>query len=65
MDHVPLVRRCYELADQARAKGNHPFGALVVLDGEVIAEGENQVHTGAGHTVAKGQRIDTHVVMHC
>jgi tRNA(Arg) A34 adenosine deaminase TadA len=36
-DHVAHIKRCYELADEAVACGNHPFGALLVLDGQVIA----------------------------
>jgi hypothetical protein len=45
VDHARWIARAYELADAAVRKGNHPFGALVVVDGEVIAEGENCVHT--------------------
>ena len=37
IEHSPHIRRCYQLADEAVASGNHPFGALLVLDGEVIA----------------------------
>ena len=37
------LRRCIELAIQAREAGQHPFGALVVDEaGEVIAEGQNR-----------------------
>ena len=31
--HERFVRQAIELARQARAAGNHPFGALLVLDG--------------------------------
>jgi tRNA(Arg) A34 adenosine deaminase TadA len=36
-DHVAYIRQCYALADEAVAHGNHPFGALLVLDGRVVA----------------------------
>ena len=40
-----LIRRTYELAESAVARGNHPFGALLVHQGKVIAEFENAVIT--------------------
>lgn len=49
IDHL---RRTIALADQAMAKGNHPFGALLVdAAGTVVAEGENTCSTdgGPGH----------------
>lgn len=38
-----FLRRSIDLAMQARRKGNEPFGALLVKNGEVIAEGTNSV----------------------
>jgi tRNA(Arg) A34 adenosine deaminase TadA len=43
--HERYIRRCYELAQQAVEKGNHPFGALLVLDGEAVLTAVNTVHT--------------------
>lgn len=43
--HEQFIRNSIELAQQARKKGNHPFGALLVKDGEVILTAENTVHT--------------------
>jgi tRNA(Arg) A34 adenosine deaminase TadA len=40
-----LARLAIDLARQARAAGNHPFGALLALDGEVILTAENTVMT--------------------
>jgi tRNA(Arg) A34 adenosine deaminase TadA len=37
------VAETYELARSATAKGNHPFGALLVLDSKIILEAENAV----------------------
>ena len=46
--HEQFARRAIELARQARAAGNHPFGALLVLDGEIIAllDEAREVHLG-------------------
>jgi len=43
--HERFVRQAIELARQARAAGNHPFGSLLVLDGEVVASAQNTVFT--------------------
>lgn len=39
--HQSFLERAVELALAAEATGNIPIGALVVLDGEIIAEGQN------------------------
>lgn len=44
------MRRCLELALNARASGNTPVGAVVVMEGEVIAEAEEEVPTGLDPT---------------
>ena len=44
-DHDDLLTRCFALATEARASGNHPFGALLAIDGEVVAEARNVVNT--------------------
>ena len=40
-----LVRQVLALACEARAAGNHPFGALLALDGAVVLTARNSVHT--------------------
>lgn len=40
-----LMRLCFDLALEARAKGNHPFGALLALDGRVLLTAENTVNS--------------------
>lgn len=40
-----FLRRAIELAAQARARGNHPFGALLVLDNRLLLTAENTVNT--------------------
>lgn len=44
------VRRAIELARQARGRGDHPFGALLVAAGRIVAEAENTVVTGKDPT---------------
>jgi tRNA(adenine34) deaminase len=36
-----LLIRSIQLASQARAEGNHPFGALLAIDGVIVAEALN------------------------
>jgi tRNA(Arg) A34 adenosine deaminase TadA len=43
--HETFVRRAIALASQARDEGNHPFGALLVLDGQVVLTARNSVNT--------------------
>lgn len=53
MDAVDLahLRRCIELAAEARARGDEPFGSLLVgPDGHVLAERRNEVHTSGDPT---------------
>jgi tRNA(adenine34) deaminase len=40
-DHMRYLNRAVELALEAEQNGNIPVGALMVLDGEIIAEGRN------------------------
>lgn len=41
-DHVD---RAIELAEESVEMGNTPFGALIVVDGEVVGEGHNETRT--------------------
>jgi tRNA(Arg) A34 adenosine deaminase TadA len=41
-----LLTRAFELALEARAAGDHPFGALLAVDGAIVAEARNRVTTG-------------------
>ena len=40
-----LLERSFALARQAREDGDHPFGALLAVDGVVVAEARNRVTT--------------------
>jgi tRNA(Arg) A34 adenosine deaminase TadA len=41
--HEPFITECYRLAESAVREGNHPFGALLMVDGGVILTAENTV----------------------
>ena len=43
--HENFLRQAIALSRQARDAGNHPFGALLVLDGQVILTAMNSVYT--------------------
>jgi tRNA(Arg) A34 adenosine deaminase TadA len=43
--HDAFVRQAIALASQARAAGNHPFGALLALDEQVVLTATNSVIT--------------------
>ncbi|MBI2188944.1 MAG: nucleoside deaminase [Acidobacteria bacterium] len=45
MQHEPLIRQAIELARQARAAGNHPFGALLAIDGTIVLTAQNTINT--------------------
>jgi tRNA(Arg) A34 adenosine deaminase TadA len=49
-DREQLLRRAFALAAEARSEGDHPFGALLVVNGEVIAEAKNRVNTDSDIT---------------
>lgn len=48
---IAHLRRCVELAGEARQKGNAPFGSILVSGaGEVLAERRNEVNTTGDQT---------------
>ena len=67
------MRRAIELARDSARTGGGPFGAVVVRDGEVVAEGTNRVVAGVDPTAhaeveavrAACRRLDTHVLADC
>jgi tRNA(adenine34) deaminase len=40
--HEPFMREALRLAEQARASGEVPVGAVVVVDGEIVGRGFNR-----------------------
>ena len=45
MSEERFMREALQLARDAAAHGNEPFGAVLVKNGEIVARGENQIHT--------------------
>lgn len=45
--HGPYLERCRELARRAEKRGDTPVGAVVALNGEIMAEAEEEVPTGS------------------
>ena len=45
-----FMRRTFDLAVSSAVKGNHPFGAVLVHNGEVILTSENTVNTANDQT---------------
>ena len=43
LKHSSYLSRTFEIARSAASKGNHPFGALLVLDSQIAIEAENSV----------------------
>ena len=50
MNHEQFIRETYLLANRAAKRGDHPFGALLVRDGVVLATAENTVITSRDRT---------------
>ncbi len=48
--HETYITRVYQLAREAQAKGDHPFAALLVVDGEVLLECLNSVNSASDVT---------------
>lgn len=44
-DDEKFMSRAIELSKAAVAHGNEPFGAVLVKDGEIVFENENQIYT--------------------
>jgi len=49
-EHEPFIRQCIALSGQAVKLGDEPFGALLVVDGEVRLTAHNRVTTDSDPT---------------
>lgn len=49
-EHDAFIREAISLSESAVAHGNHPFGAVLVKDGEVLLRAENNIFTGSDPT---------------
>ena len=45
LEHEAYIKQSYRLARSAQENGNQPFGALLVINGDVILTAENTVVT--------------------
>jgi tRNA(adenine34) deaminase len=45
MNDVEAMERCIQLAREALERGDHPFGSVLVRDGQILAEGQNRVNS--------------------
>ncbi len=43
--HEEIIRYTLAIAEKAAKKGNNPFGACLVKDGEILLEAENSIYT--------------------
>ncbi len=50
MDHHSFIQQSFHLAIQAKNNGNHPFGALLVIDNQVVETAENTVNSSGDVT---------------
>ncbi len=50
MDDAQAMERCIELARAAAGRGNQPYGSVIVIDGRIVAEGENSIVTDVDPT---------------
>jgi len=61
LDDKVYIQRAIKIAQRARDKGNHPFGALLVDEnGQILIEAENTVVTGndsTGHSETNLMRL--------
>ena len=55
--HEQYIKRCYELAVSAGKKGFDTFGAVLVSDGEIIAEAEKKAQSIIADAEEKSQEI--------
>ena len=63
-DHEQFVREAIELSSQARSDGNEPFGALLVLDGQVVLTAMNSVNNDRDPTAHAETNLITHAIQH-
>lgn len=59
-----FARQAIELARQARLAGNHPFGALLAVDGKVTLTAQNTVKTDRDPTAHAETNLVTQAIRH-
>ncbi len=56
-DDLTFLRRAYAVAIDARARGDRPFGAVIVADGAILIEGPSRQGAGGGGTLAHSEMV--------
>ena len=59
-----FARRAIELAREARLAGNHPFGALLVVDGKITLTAQNTVATDRDPTAHAETNLVAKAIRH-
>lgn len=49
-EHERYMRRCIQLAKVAQSRGNTPVGSVVVVEGDIVGEGIEELPTGTSIT---------------
>lgn len=63
-DDAARLRRAFDLAGQARARGDRPFAAVIVAeDGAILADGLSTQGAGGGGTLAHSEMNACHAVI--
>lgn len=61
--HEELIREAVRLAEANRARGGRPFGAVLAIDGNVVATGVNNIvhsHDPTSHAEMEAVRAASH-----
>lgn len=59
-----FLRRAYHVAAQARARGDRPFGAVVVEGDEILVEGGSKQGSSGGGTLAHSEMVALNLLLH-
>jgi tRNA(Arg) A34 adenosine deaminase TadA len=50
VDDATAMNRCLKLARAAAERGDQPYGSVIVMDGRIVAEGDNSIATNIDST---------------
>ena len=57
MNHTPFIRQTLQLAQEAVDRGDHPFGALLAKDNQVLLTAHNAIYTSKDVTAHAELRL--------
>ncbi|MBC7430694.1 MAG: nucleoside deaminase [Rubritepida sp.] len=64
MNDEHFLRRAYRVALQARARGDRPFGAVVVEGDEILVEGGSKQGSSGGGPLAHSEMVALNLLLH-